>query len=160
MIRRGCLVLYCISAILQGSALAQTLIDTVQVGTAPTEIVVDSLRNKIYVALFDSRVGVVDGGTDGVTTVQLPGINAAAMALNPITNKVYATSSSGDGLAVIDGATLSVTTLIVGPNVSSVAVNPVTNKVYLPSPFGTLTIVDGTTLTRPALFVSRARMSD
>jgi YVTN family beta-propeller protein len=146
MITTRWIIVVSLTVMLPIAASAQTLIDTVPVGTAPREIVVDALRNKIYVAAFDFNVGVIDGTTDQATRVHLPNIDAAAMVLNPVTNKVYATSGSGDALAIIDGATLSVITLTVGPNVSSVALDPVTNKVYLPSPFGSLTIVDGATL--------------
>ena len=47
------------------------------------------MTNKIYVANYDSdNVTVIDGATNATTTVAV-GTNPYAVAVNPVTNKVY-----------------------------------------------------------------------
>jgi YVTN family beta-propeller protein len=85
-----------------------------------------------------------------VTATVAVGGNPSAIAVNPVTNKIYV-EIGGDNVAVIDGATNSFTTFNAG-SVGSMAVNPVTNKVYIsngpfsgiPSP-QQISVVDGET---------------
>ena len=60
------------------------------------------------------------------------GTGPYAVAVNPVTNKIYVANYSSNTVTVIDGATNS-TTATVGVGVSplAVAVNPVTNKIYV-----------------------------
>src|SRR5438477_9942714 len=86
---------------------------------------------------------------DTVThTLNIPGI-AQAIAINPVTNKIYIPNGIGDNqLAIIDGATEAVTTVPAGTNPKAVALNPTTNKIYVANEFSnTVTVVDGTTNT-------------
>src|SRR5438128_11996310 len=71
-------------------------------------------------------------------TVNAPiaaGTNPSAIAINPITNKIYVTNETSDNVTVIDGRTRTATTVAVGKRPLWVAVNPETNKVYV-SNFG------------------------
>ena len=88
-----------------------------------------------------------------------------AVAVNPVTNKIYVTNLCGDSsscvptppgtVTVIDGATNDTTTVTVGVNPQAIAVNPVTNQIYVAngcgndpqclSPNGTVTVIDGAT---------------
>lgn len=69
-----------------------------------------------------------------------------AVAVNPVTNTIYAALAGTSGVAVIDGATNTVTTTIASgfssPN--AIAVNPSTNKIYVTNA-GTndVTIING-----------------
>jgi YVTN family beta-propeller protein len=81
------------------------------------------------------------------------GTNPQAVAVNPVTNKIYVanynyTTNGNSNVTVIDGATNSATTVAVGPNPDAVAVNPNTNMIYVAngnSSSGTVTVIDGAT---------------
>ena len=72
------------------------------------------------------------------------GATPAAVAVNPVTNKVYVANEGSDDVTVIDGATDGTTTVPIGPHPVAVAVNPATNKVYVAVATG-VTVIDGTT---------------
>ncbi len=69
----------------------------------------------------------------------------AALAVNPVTNKVYV---AGGSIFVIDGATHTFTSINAGGEAIAVAVNPVTNKIYfadIASNPGRVIVIDGAT---------------
>jgi YVTN family beta-propeller protein len=74
-----------------------------------------------------------------------------AIAVNPVTNKIYAVNAGDSTVSVIDGATSTVTDTVTVGSISdsygtAVAVNPVTNKIYVAGSFaGTVTVIDGAT---------------
>src|SRR5450759_3536786 len=111
-------------------AVAQTLIDTVQVGKEPNWVAINSVTNKIYVPNFlSSNVTVIDGATDSTATVPAGGEPVMA-ALNAVTNRIYVANSTTNTVTVIDGATLQTSTVPVGSEPVALVVNPVTNKIY------------------------------
>jgi len=60
------------------------------------------------------------------------GSNPQDVAVNPITNRIYAANSGSNNVSVIDGATNTVVaTVAVGTNPIRVAVNPTTNRIYV-----------------------------
>src|ERR1019366_1093952 len=69
-----------------------------------------------------------------------------AVAVNPVTNKIYVANNSSGNVTVIDGATNNTATVAVGTGPFAAAVNPVTNKIYVVST-GTnnMTVIDGAT---------------
>ena len=70
-----------------------------------------------------------------------------AVAVNPVTNKIYVANSSGT-VTVIDGATNTTTTVAAGTAPIAVAVNPVTNKIYVANQgSNNVTVIDGATNT-------------
>ena len=80
----------------------------------------------------------------------LPPINTGtepfAMAVNPVTNKVYVANQDSDNVTVIDGATNHTTTVAAGIEPYAVAVNPVTNKAYVANKgSNNVTVIDGDT---------------
>src|SRR5947207_2069563 len=79
-----------------------------------------------------------------VTTTVAVGKNPRAVALNPVTNKIYVANSNSNDVTVIDGATNSTSTVTAGTTPVDVAVNPVTNKVYvLNVGSDNVTVIDG-----------------
>ena len=54
-----------------------------------------------------------------------------AVAVNPVTNKIYVADCFGDAVTEIDGATDATSYISVGNYSLEVAVNPVTNKIYV-----------------------------
>jgi len=67
-----------------------------------------------------------------------------AIAVNPVTGKVYVVNNGSNSVTVINGMTHSKTTISVGTSPQAVAVNPVTNKVYVATYFN-ITVIDGAT---------------
>src|SRR5260370_19451842 len=71
-----------------------------------------------------------------------------AMAINPVTNRIYVTNSGDSAVNVIDGSNNTPTTFAVGTNPSALAVNPVSNKIYaVNSGSGNVSVIDGVTNT-------------
>ncbi|HZZ92496.1 MAG TPA: Ig-like domain repeat protein [Usitatibacter sp.] len=102
----------------------------------PMDMTLDPLTNILYVVHYPAgHVRAIDGSStsDFPPSVQIDvGKPADVIAMNPITNRIYAlTENTASPIAIIDGADNSLTTL--GPAVTApkaVAINPVTNKIY------------------------------
>ncbi|MBP7686428.1 MAG: hypothetical protein KA765_00895, partial [Thermoflexales bacterium] len=114
-------------------------------------VAVNPVTNKAYVTNWgvaisgSNPVTVIDGATNGTTTVNV-GALPSAVAVNPVTNKIYIANSGSNTVTVIDGATNGTTTVNVGAFPSAVAVNPVTNQIYVVNPDGnSVTVIDGAT---------------
>src|SRR5260370_23622305 len=86
-----------------------------------------------------------------VTATVAVGQSPSAMAVNPVTNKIYVANRSDNTVTVIDGASNTVSaTVPVGTSPVAVAVSPTTNKIYVVNQGDTLnpstvTVIDGTT---------------
>ncbi len=65
-----------------------------------------------------------------VTATVPVGGRPAAVAVNPVTNKIYVANFAGNNVTMIDGATNPTTTVPAGLRPVAVAVNSVTNKIY------------------------------
>ncbi len=79
------------------------------------------------------------------STIQL-GNGSGSIALNSITNKIYATNLADNTLSVIDGSTKTINTIPVCNQPSGVAVNPITNKIYVAGwTSSILCVIDGST---------------
>jgi DNA-binding beta-propeller fold protein YncE len=95
---------------------------------------------------------VIDGATNSATVLPVAVASnqfAYAVAVNPVTNKIYFTIAS-DGntpsgsVGVIDGATNNITYIADLTALYDIAVNPVTNKIYVPNG-QSVTVIDGAT---------------
>src|SRR5438034_896025 len=81
-----------------------------------------------------------------VTATVSAGTHPWAVAVNPLTNKIYVVNQGGGNVTVVDGASNSTSTVTVGAGPDAVAVNPVTNKVYVANHFSNnVTVIDGAT---------------
>ncbi|MFY9923025.1 MAG: immunoglobulin domain-containing protein [Opitutaceae bacterium] len=87
------------------------------------------------------------GGVSAIAVGQYP----SAIAVNPVTNKIYV-ETGADTMVVIDGATGATTTVDAGANGGGILVNPVTNKIYITNgPFSGIesppfvVVIDGAT---------------
>jgi YVTN family beta-propeller protein len=153
-LRAGLAALVCLAAI--PACYAQTVTATLATGPQnPYALAVNPVTDKIYVTASatggSSSVIVIDGATNNLTNVPVPGMGAA-VAVNPLTNKIYVTDLAADGsgsVKVIDGATNNFTNVAVGHSPVALAVNPATNKIYVANenPFGanggSVTVIDG-----------------
>ncbi|HLJ85227.1 MAG TPA: YncE family protein [Candidatus Angelobacter sp.] len=132
------------------------VLNTVNVGTAPVALAINSTTNKIYVANNSSAsVTVIDGATNSTVNVAVES-HPVAVAVNETTNKIYVANNGTTDVTIIDGATNATSSVSLGefgfPN--AIAVNPATNKVYVlaqqvPSAQndGALYVLDGNTNT-------------
>ena len=132
---------------------AQTVVETINVGSFSRGVGVNPKTNRIYVSnQEDDAVSVIDGATNTVVTKVDVGLFPASIAVNPDTNKVYVItwySSPGNEktLWVIDGKTNKVVaSFFVRPNATDVCVNPKTNMVYVTNTGdNSISFVDGDT---------------
>ncbi len=107
---------------------------------------VNQIISRIYVPISGTGVVIaIDGVTNGTSTIMVGG-SPFAVAVNPVTNRVYVANGTS-GLAVIDANTNSVTTIPIGFNFFDVAANPITNRIYAlgAQSTGSIAVVDGNT---------------
>jgi len=57
--------------------------------------------------------------------------SSAQIAVNPVTNKIYAVNETLPYVNVIDGVTHELTSIDIGGTPGSIVVNPVTDKIYV-----------------------------
>lgn len=121
-------------------------------------LAVNSVNNRIYVS-SDNGINVIDGASNNViatiaTPTSIPDPATAKfdlratvtnLAVNPTTNRIYATNSDGtnESLIVIDGTSNAVITTLSGTG-GPIAVDPQTNRVYVGTRTG-LSVIDGST---------------
>jgi len=153
-------------------AVAQVVVATVPAGMYPVGIAANTATNKTYVTnlwcIPDSppcpgpgTVTVIDGATNNTTTVNV-GLYPYAVAVNPVTNKIYVANACGNDVncgsfgtvTVIDGTTNNTSTVNVGAYPYALDVNSGTNKIYVANECGddptcqstgTVTVIDGAT---------------
>lgn len=82
---------------------------------------------------------------DWITTTVPVNSDPSAIAVNPVTNKIYVSNGYGDTMQVIDGATNATTSVSGMSNPQGIAVNPVTNKIFVANTNNTVTVIDGAT---------------
>jgi YVTN family beta-propeller protein len=102
------------------------------------------MRLVFLAVLVASIAGVADAEyvVDSVTT----GNGPVAMAVNPITNRIYVANVNSSDITVVDGATDSAFQVSADSEPWAVAVNPTTNKIYVAN-YGSadITVIDGVT---------------
>jgi DNA-binding beta-propeller fold protein YncE len=153
---------------------------TVTVGTGPQGIAVNPRTHTVYVAnagsgktgsvsVFDDQTcnATTTSGCDSTRTLQVPGGNAAAVAVNPATDTIYVATSPASGpstVSVFNGATCNATdgsgcsqapqSVTVGFGAGALAVNAATDTIYVadsndqnntPLAGNAVSVIDGTT---------------
>jgi DNA-binding beta-propeller fold protein YncE len=124
------------------------------VGPGTASVAVDSSRHRIYSLDGDDNVYVFDSSLDTFVT-RVPVVGPTAVAVDTVTNTIYAVGETSDGLgqlSVINGVTDTVTQVIAIPTLpEDVLVDPTTNLVWVLSGRyevdGALTKVNGATNT-------------
>ncbi|MDQ6420513.1 X2-like carbohydrate binding domain-containing protein [Paenibacillus sp. LHD-117] len=72
------------------------------------------------------------------------GTSPWAVAVNPVTNKIYVANMNSNNVTVIDGASNITTTVATGTKPQAITVNPVTNKIYVANNnSNNVTVIDG-----------------
>lgn len=139
-------------------ARADSVLTTITVGNGGTGIAANPRTNKIYVAVDQTgQVVVIDGKTQQITARIDIGRDTHSVAVNVLTNRIYAISCSFSAaacyIAVIDGRKDTLITNIPIASGSSIglqglAVNPVTNRIYASdADNGQYIVIDGQTNT-------------
>jgi DNA-binding beta-propeller fold protein YncE len=158
---------------------------TVTVGKFPTGIAVNPVTHTVYVAnsgatttgtvtVLDERTcnATTTSGCTNIHTLQIPGGNPAAIAVNPATDTLYVATQPHSGptgpgkpstISVFNGATCNATnttgcgqvphTVTAGFSATALAVNAATDTIYVANfaqkhqPFAgnTVSVIDGTT---------------
>jgi YVTN family beta-propeller protein len=108
--------------------------------------------HRICLPLLAAAAALVSGPSTRAQTVATTltvGANPYAVAVNPVTNKIYVINQTPKGtLTVVDGATNAVTSIPVGGMPSALDINTVTNRIYVANyADGTVSVVDGTSNT-------------
>jgi YVTN family beta-propeller protein len=103
-------------------------------------------RRSLLIVTALLAVLAIGASADWVTKTVAVGKTPYALAVNPVTNKIYVANKDSNSVTVIDGATNSTTTVAVDSLPYAVAVNPVTNKIYVANRGSdTVTVIDGAT---------------
>jgi YVTN family beta-propeller protein len=90
-----------------------------------------------------------------ITATVATGVTPGAVAVNPVTNKIYVVNTGSNSVTVIDGPTNTTSTIGVGKSPKAIAVNPVTNKIYVANnQDSTVTVIDGATNTTVTIKVT------
>jgi YVTN family beta-propeller protein len=91
-----------------------------------------------------------------MTTTVSTGHIPKAVAVNPVTNKIYVANQSDTSVTVIDGATNATATINVGSTPNAVAVNSATNKIYVVnSSRDSVTVIDADTNSTTSIAVGK-----
>jgi len=119
-----------------------------RVGCEPFAVAVNQKNDHVYVINLRGRwadtigqpgtITVIDGKTDEIIKeIKVIGKTTHHVAVNPVTNKVYAIGEDNSTVTVINGDKEEVATVIegLGLTVDDMAVNPRTGRIYIPAHF-------------------------
>jgi YVTN family beta-propeller protein len=107
---------------------------TINVGTFPESIAVDTATHRVYVTSTAGTVKVISEATDTVIDTVTVGPLTLGVAVDAVTNTIYAVNYDNDSVSVINGATdVVAATIPLSTAPLAVAVDPVTDTVYVTS---------------------------
>ena len=91
-----------------------------------------------------SLLAMSPGGHAETDAVQGRMITRAAVAVNPVTHKVYAVDEGAGAVSVIDEKTATIRKVTVGEKPIAIAINPKTNRIYVANTgSGSISVIDG-----------------
>jgi len=127
---------------------ARSIIQAVPLPANGTGVAFDEVNRRVYVAMVNDRVAIVDPATNQVVGEIGVGGGPQGMAINPLTRKLYVTNMNDRSVSVIDLGTNAVvkTEFINSNQPQRVAVDPIKNLVYVAG-YGNFLVdrIDGTT---------------
>ena len=89
------------------------------------------IRTLVAAAAILGAIAGTDARAQTISPPVAAGASPFAIAVNPITNKVYVTNEADNTLTVMDGSSLATTTLPIGARPLWLGVNPETNRIYV-----------------------------
>jgi YVTN family beta-propeller protein len=117
------------------SATAQTVVDTIKVGSAPALLSVDRVNNLIYVTnAGDGTVSVIDGATNTVIATPAVGSYPQAITANSSLHRIYVGNfGAAEQLSVIFGGSNRVKQIQISkvPVITGLGVNSSNASVYM-----------------------------
>lgn len=113
--------------IIDGATNSLTSVTLPNAAPGTSDLALNPMTNRAYVAA--AGLVVIDGTYQTAEAVPDTG-TATFVAVNTVTNKIYAADTLESEITVVDGATNDPTFIPVGGSPAAVAVNPVTNKIY------------------------------
>lgn len=142
---------------------AGSVVATVATDKVPLAAVVNPATNKIYVVnecgldpncgeQSPSTVTVIDGVSHATKRITA-GVYASAIAVNPVTNKIYALNTGSGTVTVIDGYTDTTTTVTAGAYPIDLVVNSNTNKIFVCNG-NSVTVINGADNTTKTIAVA------
>lgn len=120
------------------------VIKIVPVGGQVGDIRVNSATGRVYFVHSENQVGVLDGSTNQIAGNVKAGDGTTFLAVNPFTNRIYATNFRANTVTVIDGGTNRVITSVpVGVHPYGIAIHGGTNRIYVANSSGSISVIDG-----------------
>jgi YVTN family beta-propeller protein len=115
-------------------------------GASLHQMFVDALKALLGLALLLALPLTPSLWAQGVVATLEVGPGPKAIAVNPVTNKIYVANSVGNSVTVIDGITGKTATVAAGLSPVAIAVNAATNKIYVANAgSNNVTVIDGAT---------------
>ena len=95
---------------------------------------------------FGLLLAAASAQAQSVIAQLIAGVDPRAVAVNPVTNRIYVANENSNTVTVIDGATHATTTLPVGSGPQHIAINTATNKIFVANGrSASLAVIDGAT---------------
>ncbi len=129
----------------------------VEIPGSPWLMAADWTANRIYTLDASGFMSVFDADSNTVSTWFYVPQSPEAIAVNPVTKKIYVSSSKYPDpsiVTIIDGTNYSMSTVQVGSNARNMVVDSVTNKIYALDTFrGAVWVIDGATQDTTAISI-------
>ncbi len=125
---------------------SDTVLTTIDVGTSPSGIWVDTVANLVYVTNQGSNtVSVINGRTNEVIATIPVGTLPIDIVGNPATNRLYVVNQGGGSVSVIQATTGSVVaTIPVGVGPAAVTIDTSANILYVANQgSNTISVING-----------------
>lgn len=134
---------FCLLAPLATTALGQTVVATIPTSNPPGAVDVDPIAGRLYIP-FQNQILVANENTTQVIHTITVGLDLEAVAVDPLTSRLYAADPFQGLLYVIDTKTYATVSTITIPYARTVAVNTLTNRIYVSNSFYVF-VIDGST---------------
>lgn len=125
------------------TALGQTVVATIPTSNPPGAVDVDPIAGRLYIP-FQNQILVSNENSNQVIHTITVGLDLEAVAVDPLTSRLYAADPFQGLLYVIDTKTYATVSTITIPYARTVAVNTLTNRIYVSNSFYVF-VIDGST---------------
>jgi YVTN family beta-propeller protein len=138
------------ASIINGATNAVTTLTSGQFSSAMASNPVTTMAYSVNYNNTSPTVSALDGANASITNITSPlSVGPLMVALNPITNTIYAADGNRDYIEFINGATNTLTSMKLGVKTftqSAIMLNPVTNFIYIANQgSNSVTVINGAT---------------